>query len=257
MSAVAQLPQMKALAAARKKLREKAELEAQLLLEGAQVSANALIENGKRIKQEAQEFKRRIEAEQTTPPPKWTMDYAIPLRFYYNNWMLGVTINFKITHFDVEWPSALGETQQFTWDALPMKEQKILLWIPVGKNGEFAATSVSVDKYFPQLPHISHDRSCMGLACSITKIRGGGDLETVRQALENCHRRVQLNSLFTDQAYLIKQFGESIPIDVKDSLQIAVGRSEIVEQLKKLIKKKALTLQTSSEERERNTTWTV
>ena len=216
MSPIAMIPQTKALATARKKIRDVAELEAKQLLESVKVSANTMLAAATKTKMDADAYKQKVEREIGKMPPKWLFEIGYPIMFnsYSNRWEVQVEINFKITHLDLGYLSFSGfADKKFTWNAEPMEARKIRLWIPLNdKDGTYQATSIHVDQHDPRLPHIHHSSGCMSLASGPKKITGAGDLLRLAEALEFVHSRVQLDSMYVHAADLIPAFQKAFPL---------------------------------------------
>lgn len=239
LSAVGMAGEMKALQVAKKKLKEKAELEAKTLLESAKVSAEALLRNAAQKRQEADSYRAQVEREIGQIPPKWLVDTSYPIKFdrYTMRWIAQLQINFSITAFDLKFQSSRTnyETRTFTW-AAPMADARIIrLWVPFNREGEFTATQIAVDQSDPTLPHINHSGGCMGLSLAPKQLKSSRDLHLLKRALEDCHRKVQLDSLFTPSAEWSKSFAEFVPKELKEIL--ACSHVEVLGKLIALAEK--------------------
>ena len=252
LSAVAQVPQMKALATARKKMRDVAELEAKGIMEGTRVSAAALIENAQKTRHEAQLLKQKAEQDLKAIPPSWLIETQYPIRYnrYSSRWEAQLIINFCITHFDIKFSSSGFTDRKYTWPAGPMDPRPIRLWVMLDVDGKYQATAIRVDNKDPEIPHINHGSGCMGLASGPTTITQARHLELLQIALEDCHRRVQLDSLYSDILQLMENFKQAFPKDLAAALK-KNGVHGAVELARKL------TSEVVNEEAEANTTWTA
>src|SRR5208282_499347 len=81
MSPVAMIPQTKALATARKKIRDIAELEAKQLMDSVKISANSLLSAATKTKTDADLYKKKVEKEIGRMPPKCIFETGYPIRY--------------------------------------------------------------------------------------------------------------------------------------------------------------------------------
>ena len=256
LTAVSTLPQAQALAMTRKKLTEAAKAEAETIVESAKTAARALIQEGTRLKTEGAQIKRNAEIEFGKIPPRWLLESGYPITMRSNTWRIQLPINFCIYAFDVEWSTPTGK-KSFTWEALPMEERTIRLWIPLREDKTVAATTIYVDSGDPELPHISHGGACMALNGAPKLLREKYDLDLLASALQTCHSRVQLNSCYTSITEWSKVFKEAIPEEIIKCIEAGRidGNGGITAKLIEAAKKRDVLEVTP--EQERRTTWTA
>lgn len=264
MSAVAQLPQTKALAMAKRKIREVAELEGKSIKEATQAACDAMLANALHTRQHADHYKAQIMQEVGSLPPKWIVDLRYPIKFVNGLWSVQVTINFWISHFDI----GISGGKRFSFDADPGPTEKVRLWIPLQNDGKFAATSICVDQHDKRMPHIKHNGACMGLSSGPTYIKRPADLSLLIEALEHCHSRVQLDSLYVPYDELLiswKPFFPKVLVDAYVAYgdigpqRVAQKMDDELKKAKELASQKAkeLRVAVTTEEEETRTTWTA
>lgn len=217
LSAVGMVPEMKALAVARKKAREATDQQIKELLESAHASADGILMAANKQREEARVILERAKAQAGAIPPVWLFQTGYPFRFneYNQTWAIQVQINFVITHFDVKY-SEYDENNRSvnlsaSWPALPMEPKKTRLWVPINPDGTYTVTGIYVDSQDLQMPHINHGGACMGLGSAPKLLRNKTDLSRLTSAIEYANYRVQLDSLYTDMNTILKQFKEAFP----------------------------------------------
>ena len=253
LSPVAMVPQTKALATARKKIRDVIELEGKQLRESSEAAVTAILDNAARVRAEALRLREEVKREMASIPPQWLIDTGYPIHYHRSNqiWEVQIVINFQITQFDLKFSGTGYTDKKYTWNAEHMDPHLIRLWVPVKIDGDFQATAIHVDSHDPELPHITHSSGCMGLAAGPKKITRLCHLEELQYALEDCHRRVQLDSLFTDIGALLNSFKSAFPKELADALKKNRVSGAIA------LAHQAVDAQTINYEEETRTTWTA
>ena len=211
--------QGKALAAARARIRKKMEAELAAERETAQMSYDALVREGQKILDHAEEVRRELETD--APVPRWVRESGIPVRWDIDadGWRVQMAISFRIVAFEVSFFDRNGAEKQYRWDALPAEPRSIRLWVPVSIDGTYAASTIKVDDADPQIPHVSHYSACLSPGDAPKHILSYRDWEQFRESVERCLGVVNLSSLLVSSSIWFTTFRDSIPRDLRDALK--------------------------------------
>lgn len=230
LSPVAMVKTSKALAATRRKVLDKVNTEASLVISSAKATSDALLSSASRKKLEADEYKAVIERGVNLKPPSFMIDYALPIKYAHGSWQVGFTCSIVFSSFEFSYVGNAGREIKHVWQALPMQPRPILMWIPVTPNGIFSATSVCVDDSFPILPHMDHYSGCLGLSGLPSVINGRASVRALKGAIEQCFKVVNLSSLYVSPDGWKETFKEAIPL----TLFSAFGNREWINSVKAL-----------------------
>jgi hypothetical protein len=215
----------KTLEAATRSIREKAKVDAALVIQNAKANEAAILANAQQVRTTAQQELERVRRQNANVPPSWMLETGRPIRWSNvdRRWSIQFNLNIFIKGMDYEFGDNRGQVYRRSFesprhDSYATNPLKTAVWLSLSGEGTYTFGSLAIDPYCIQLPHISIERACQGVEGLPPRITSSTELTLLARRVEHANSRIQLNSLLTPPKFWLSHIKHQITQEMYDIL---------------------------------------